>query len=168
MKTTFKYIVELIAISKYNKELDVLDSVSYKKIISSKTNPLDARKEALQIAEKWNRTFEEDDEFIADFFKPDVDAAKMPFSVKASIQKENSEEDLCILCSGDADDDLEIFQHLLKEHELLKQSGLNLKEHEQLIEYFDHKDKKNKKGYILPNGMNWEKPTVNILCGMDL
>lgn len=61
-----------------------------------------------------------------------------------------------------------VFQDLQTEYRILKKAGINLRKEEEVVTYYDHKEKKQKKGLILPNEMDWTKYESNAIFSFFL
>jgi hypothetical protein len=174
----YKYIVTIETTAWDNSiDKEIEDKSTTQQIEFSNEDPLVARQLALKKAKSIIEYFEDENEdhilppmkWTENFTSKDTSkdiTLWMFYQVKVEFKHVN--KSYCIYDTGDAIDNMEeVLDGLKKEYEILKSDGINLKKETQIIKYFDHKDKKNKKANILKNGMDLNGIGVNIIYGID-
>lgn len=187
MKPQIKYSLEwrvLIYDTEYTED-SVTEKNPDKLEEYEEENPLVARKKALNRArqlERWfdgnpnaDEIFDRDDDFIIMFGRiPNKE--DFPYGISVYMKEVgNTENKFLILGIGNESftgkitgDDDEVLQGLLKEYDFLERNGIKLNNDRLALKYFDNKDKKEKQFYILPNGIEWKNPEINLLHGAEL
>jgi hypothetical protein len=170
-KNTYAYTVSRL-IEDIKKSNGNSKSENYQDKETEFTNesPLIARKQAFGMAKSLLGLFEDNDDKNDPFTLP-----RIPWNEKYLDEVENSKsyeirihfktktEDYWIYLNDEIGcHENEIFSCLLKEYKILENEGFDMSKEKKLIEYYDWKDKMNKKDYILDNGMEFDNPEINV------